>query len=241
MKNKTEKIPNHIAIIMDGNGRWAKKRGKERFLGHQAGAEAAKDVSIAASDFGVKYLTLYAFSKENWNRPKEEVEKLMNLLIRGVEENLDELISLNIRIRIIGDVKNLPADVQRAVLKVTESSAKCSGLNLNLALNYSSRWEITNAIKKIAEKIKNGQLDVENIDENYISSQLETSEIPDPDFLIRTSGEYRISNFLLWQMSYTEMYFTETLWPDFKKEDLKKAIEEYQKRERRFGKISEQL
>lgn len=241
MKNKTEKIPNHIAIIMDGNGRWAKKRGKERFWGHQAGAQAAKDVSIAASDFGVKYLTLYAFSKENWNRPKEEVEKLMNLLIRGVEENLDELISLNIRIRIIGDVKNLPADVQRAVLKVTESSAKCSGLNLNLALNYSSRWEITNAIKKIAEKIKNGQLDVENIDENYISSQLETSEIPDPDFLIRTSGEYRISNFLLWQMSYTEMYFTETLWPDFKKEDLKKAIEEYQKRERRFGKISEQL
>ena len=241
MKNKTGKIPNHIAIIMDGNGRWAKKRGKERFLGHQAGAEAAKDVSIAASDFGVKYLTLYAFSKENWNRPKEEVDKLMNLLIKGVEENLDELISLNIRIRIIGDVKNLPADVQRAVLKVTESSAKCTGLNLNLALNYSSRWEITNAIKKIAEKIKNGQLDVENIDENYISSQLETSEIPDPDFLIRTSGEYRISNFLLWQMSYTEMYFTETLWPDFKKEELKKAIEEYQKRERRFGKISEQL
>lgn len=241
MKEKKEKIPNHIAIIMDGNGRWAKKQGKERFWGHQAGAEAAKDVSIAASDFGVNYLTLYAFSKENWKRPKDEVDKLMNLLIKGVEDNLDELISLNIRIRIIGDIENLPEDVRIAIKKVVESSAKCTGLNLNLALNYSSRWEITNAMKKIAEKVKKGEIDTNNIDENLISEHLQTAGIPDPDYLIRTSGEYRISNFLLWQMTYTEMYFTKTLWPDFKREELKKAIEEYQKRERRFGKISEQL
>lgn len=226
---------------MDGNGRWAKKQGKERFFGHQAGAQAAKDVSIAASDFGIKYLTLYAFSKENWKRPKEEVDKLMNLLIKGVEDNLDELISLNIRIRIIGDIENLPQDVRRAIVKVVNSSAKCTGLNLNLALNYSSRWEITKALKRIAKKIQKGQIDADDIDENLISEHLETADIPDPDFLIRTSGEYRISNFLLWQMSYTEMYFTKTLWPDFKREELKKAILEYQKRERRFGKISEQL
>ncbi len=226
---------------MDGNGRWAKRQGKERFFGHQAGADSAKIVAETAAELKIEYLTLYAFSKENWNRPKDEVDKLMNLLIRGVQDNLEDLIEKNMRIRILGDKNTLPDDVRIAVAEVEERTENCSGLNLNLALNYSSRWEITEAVRKIAEKVKRNEILPEEITEQTVSEHLTTAGMPDPDLLIRTSGEYRISNYLLWQMSYTEMIFTPVLWPDFRRHEFIEAIKEYQKRERRFGKTSEQL
>lgn len=230
-------IPQHVAIIMDGNGRWAKKQNKERFFGHKEGAEAAKDIAEAASKNGVKYLTLYAFSKENWNRPQDEVHSLMGLLIQGVSENLDQLNELNIKLKTIGDFENLPDNVKESVTKATKATKNNTGLTLIIALNYGSRWEMIEATKKIAEKYKNNEIDLENINEKLFSDNLTTKGIPNPDLLIRTSGEYRISNFLLWQISYSELYFTDLLWPEFRSQQLIDAIINYQSRDRRFGKI----
>jgi len=230
-------IPTHVAIIMDGNGRWAKQKNEERFFGHKAGAEAARIVTEAASEIGVKYLTIYAFSKENWNRPKEEVHNLMNLLIQGVNDNLNDLNKLNIKLHIIGDKKTLPDNVVEATEKSMNKTKNNNGLNLIIALNYGARWEIINAVKNIVKETKEGKISYNEIDENFFSNYLLTKDFPDPDLLIRTSGENRISNFLLWQLSYSELYFTPVLWPDFKKQEFINAIKEYQKRERRFGKI----
>ncbi len=236
-----QQIPVHVAIIMDGNGRWAKNQNKERFFGHQAGAEAARIITETAANIGVKYLTLYAFSKENWNRPKEEVHNLMNLLISGVSENLDDLTKLNIKFNIIGDKETLPENVKKAVVKAEKATEKNTGMNLIVALNYGSRWEITNAVRTIIREYEHGKIKTDQIDEKTFSKYLLTKEIPDPDLLIRTSGENRISNFLLWQLSYTELYFTPILWPDFLKNEFLTAIHEYQNRERRYGKTSEQM
>ena len=243
IKKKTDiqKIPNHVAIIMDGNGRWAKKQNKERFFGHQKGAEAAKIATETASELGIKYLTLYAFSKENWNRPEDEVLRLMELLIQGVTDNLDELNELNVKLKTIGDFDNLPENVKKSVIKTVKSTKNNTGLTLIIALNYGSRWEMIEATKKIAEKYKNNEITLKDINDDLFSDNLTTKSIPDPDLLIRTSGEYRISNFLLWQISYSELYFTDLLWPDFGKQQLIEAVLDFQNRERRFGKTSKQL
>ncbi|MFM1998229.1 MAG: hypothetical protein RL204_176 [Bacteroidota bacterium] len=231
------RIPKHVAIIMDGNGRWAKSQGKERIFGHFNGVEAVRASLKAATKAGVKYLTLYAFSTENWNRPKEEVEALMNLLVQTIMGEIEELDKNEVRLHTIGNIDNLPASCQAELEKGMERTKNNSKINLILALSYSSRWEIGNAIKQI---ISEG-IEEEEITDELISSYLTTSAFPDPELLIRTSGEIRISNFLLWQIAYSELYFTETLWPDFSEEDFFKALVDYQSRERRFGKISEQL
>ncbi len=236
-----KKVPVHVAIIMDGNGRWAKKRNRERVYGHQEGVNSVKAVVEAAGEIGVKYLTLYAFSSENWARPKEEVEALMSLLVNGIRDELDNIMKQNIRIKVIGDLTRLKPDVRKAVEESVEKTKNNTALTVVIALSYSGRDEIVNAVKHIAQQVKDGKLDIEDIDQELISSNLYTAGIPDPDLLIRTSGEIRISNFLLWQISYTELYFTEILWPDFKKDQFFEAIYNYQQRERRFGKISEQL
>ncbi len=236
-----QKVPRHIAIIMDGNGRWAKKRNKERIFGHYEGVNSVRAIIKAAIEAGVKYLTLYAFSSENWQRPKEEVEALMDLLVKGVEEDLDKLNEQNVKLYVIGDIAGLPPKVKKSVDKALKATEKNTGLNLIIALNYGARQEILNAVKNIAIAVKNGKLDINAIDEKLFANYLTTKGIPDPDLLIRTSGEQRISNFLLWQISYTELYFTEILWPDFREEQFFEAIINYQNRERRFGKISEQL
>jgi undecaprenyl diphosphate synthase len=236
-----EKMPNHIAIIMDGNGRWAKQRGTQRIFGHKSGVSAVREAIEASAELGVKYLTLYAFSTENWNRPKIEIDALMGLLINTINTETETLIKNNIALKTIGDNESLPKAVQKKLSEVVRKTSKCTGLNLILALSYSSRWEITNAVKKIVKDFTLGKITPESIDEEIFSTYLNTSIIPDPDLLIRTSGEYRISNFLLWQLAYTELYFTPVLWPDFSKEELYKAIIDFQQRERRFGKISEQL
>jgi undecaprenyl diphosphate synthase len=231
------RVPKHVAIIMDGNGRWAKSQGKERIFGHFNGVEAVRASLKAATKAGVKYLTLYAFSTENWNRPKEEVEALMNLLVQTIMSEIEELDKNEVRLHTIGNIDNLPTSCQAELEKGMERTKNNSKINLILALSYSSRWEIGNAIKQIiAEGIEE-----EEITDDLISSYLTTSAFPDPELLIRTSGEIRISNFLLWQIAYSELYFTETLWPDFSEEDFFKALVDYQSRERRFGKISEQL
>ena len=237
----SQQIPVHVAIIMDGNGRWAKKQNKERFFGHRAGAEAARIITETAAKIGVKYLTLYAFSKENWNRPKDEVHNLMDLLITGVSDNLDDLIELNVKFSIIGDRITLPQNVKKSVVKAENATRNNNGLNLIVALNYGARWEITNAVKTIMTQFEQGKIKKDEIDENVFSKYLLTKEIPDPDLLIRTSGENRISNFLLWQLSYSELYFTPILWPDFLENEFLTAIHEYQNRERRYGKTSEQM
>lgn len=234
-------VPQHVAIIMDGNGRWAKKQGKNRLFGHRQGAYSVRDAVEAANELKVKYLTLYAFSTENWNRPKSEIEGLMSLLVRSINEQLDKLLEQNIKLHVIGDEKALPEKVKKEINKALESSKNNTGLNLIIALSYSSRWEIINAVKNIATDIKNNKIEIENIDENLFSNYLTTFNVPDPDLLIRTSGEQRISNFLLWQLSYSELYFTSTLWPEFNKEEFFKAIYDFQNRERRFGKTSEQI
>lgn len=231
------RIPKHVAIIMDGNGRWAKSQGKERIFGHFNGVEAVRASLKAATKAGVKYLTLYAFSTENWNRPKEEVEALMNLLVQTIMGEIEELDKNEVRLHTIGNIDNLPGSCQTELEKGMERTKNNSKINLILALSYSSRWEIGNAIKQI---ISEG-IDEEEITDELISSYLTTSAFPDPELLIRTSGEIRISNFLLWQIAYSELHFTETLWPDFSEEDFFKALVDYQSRERRFGKISEQL
>ncbi len=234
-------VPQHIAVIMDGNGRWAKQQGHERLYGHNYGVESVREVLKGAMELKIKYLTLYAFSTENWNRPKEEVDGLMDLMVRTISNEVVELNEKGIRLLTIGDTEGLPESCRNELKNAIEYTSHNTDTTLVLALNYSSRWEIVNATKKITEKIGRGELAVSEIDDELFSKYLTTSQIPDPELLIRTSGEHRVSNFLLWQIAYTEFYFTEVLWPDFKKEDLFKAVLNYQSRERRFGMVSEQL
>ena len=232
-------IPEHVAIIMDGNGRWAKQRGQARSMGHQAGAETVHIIAEEAARLGVKYLTLYTFSTENWNRPVDEVSALMALLMDSIEE--ETFMKNNISFRIIGDTEKLPADVLNRLNQCIERTSVNTGMCLILALSYSSKWELTDAVKQIAAKVKTGELDVENISDETIDKHLCTNFMPDPELMIRTGGEVRLSNYLLWQCAYSELYFCDTYWPDFKEEEFCKAICDYQKRERRFGKTSEQL
>lgn len=234
-------IPRHIAIIMDGNGRWAKQRGLPRVAGHREGVKAVRDVVEGCGELGVEVLTLYTFSMENWRRPKEEVSALMNLLLRTLQKELDELVRNNVRLMAVGNIENLPENARETFLKGIEVTRRNTGLVLNLALSYGGREEIIHAVRTIAVKIQRNDLRPDEIDAETIGRHLYTSELPDPDFLIRTSGEFRISNFLLWQLAYTEIYITDVLWPDFRRKDLYRAIEDYQSRERRFGKVSEQL
>lgn len=235
------KLPKHLAIIMDGNGRWAAKHGNERIFGHEHGVEAVRSTVEGAVEIGLQYMTLYAFSTENWERPKEEVNALMGLLVQAINDETEKLKEQNVRLTMIGDFHSLPAEVQKKLNWSINELQDCTGLTLVLALSYSSKWEITEAIKKIANDVKNGQLQIEEIDKNLLDKYLATVGIPDPELLIRTSGENRVSNFLLWQIAYAEFYFTPKLWPDFRKEDLYAAICDFQKRERRFGKTSQQL
>ena len=232
-------IPEHVAIIMDGNGRWAKQRGQARSMGHQAGAETVHIIAEEAARLGVKYLTLYTFSTENWNRPVDEVSALMALLMDSIEE--ETFMKNNISFRIIGDTEKLPADVLNRLNQCIERTSANTGMCLILALSYSSKWELTDAVKQIAAKVKTGELDVENISDETIDKHLCTNFMPDPELMIRTGGEVRLSNYLLWQCAYSELYFCDTFWPDFKEEEFCKAICDYQKRERRFGKTSEQI
>lgn len=237
----SEKLPRHIAVIMDGNGRWAKQRGRERVFGHRNGVNAVRQVTEACAELGVEYLTLYTFSTENWNRPKEEIDALMSMLVSTIANEEKTLLDNSVRLECIGDLSAISQDTRKALEGCMERTRKGSRMTLILALNYSSRWEITKTIKTIAARAAKGELAPEEITQDYISANLETASYPDPDLLIRTSGEYRLSNYLLWQLAYTELYFTNTLWPDFTKEELYKAIVDYQGRERRFGKTSEQL
>jgi len=234
-------LPKHIAIIMDGNGRWAKKQNKERTFGHQQGVSAVKKSIEAASDLGIEFVTLYTFSTENWSRPKEEVDMLMELLVNTIHSELHYFIKNNVKLRTIGNIEKLNDRCRETLNDAILQTKHCSGTTLVLALNYSSRLEITSAIKNIALQIKNKELLLEDITEELISKNLDTHFMPDPDLLIRTSGELRISNYLLWQIAYSELYFTDTLWPDFDKETFFEAIINYQNRERRFGKTSEQI
>jgi undecaprenyl diphosphate synthase len=235
------RVPQHIAIIMDGNGRWAKQQGEERLYGHTIGVESVRAALKAATKTGVNYLTLYTFSTENWNRPKDEVDGLMNLLVQTLSNELDELNQNNVRLTTIGDIEGLPAYCVEELENIRLITSKNTGIQLILALNYSARWELTNATKQIVEKIVSNNLSISDINDQLISDHLTTVGIPDPELLVRTSGEQRISNFLLWQIAYTEFYYTEVLWPDFREDDLYLAILDYQSRERRFGKTSEQL
>jgi len=236
-----DRVPKHVAIIMDGNGRWAAQFGNERTFGHEHGVEAVRSVVEGAGEIGVEYLTLYAFSTENWARPKEEVDALMGLLVHAISEETDELLKRNVRLQVIGDVKSLPDHVQEKLAWSIDKLKSSSGLTLVLALSYSSKWEIVEAVKRIAEQVKLGKLEPSEINYDMMDCFLNTSEMPDPELLIRTSGECRISNFLLWQIAYSELYFTPKLWPDYRKEDLFEAIYDFQNRERRFGKTSQQL
>lgn len=236
-----EKVPQHIAIIMDGNGRWAKQQGQERFYGHQAGVKSVKDVVEAAGEIGVKYVTLYTFSTENWKRPKYEVDALMGLLVDSIHKETENLVKNGILLKTIGDIDALPDHCRIQLEDTIKQTSICDKMTVILALSYSSRWEILNATKNIANKVKNGTLDPKDITEEVFNNELCTASIPDPELLIRTSGEIRISNYLLWQIAYAELYFTPKLWPDFNKEDLYEAIINYQNRERRLGLISEQV
>ncbi len=236
-----ERLPKHIAIIMDGNGRWAKKRGNSRVFGHKNGVKAVRAVTEAAAELQIGYITLYAFSTENWNRPKLEVDALMSLLVSTIASETKTLMENNVRLGVIGCVENLPKDVRKKLMQCIENTSVNTGLTLNLALSYSSRWEITEAVKKIVQSVKDNNIKQEEITADVVSNFLTTSGIPDPELMIRTSGELRISNFLLWQLAYAELYFCDTLWPDFTKEDFYLALLDYQGRERRFGKTSEQL
>lgn len=236
-----ETLPQHIAIIMDGNGRWAKERGFDRVVGHQNGVVSVRKVTEAATAIGIKFLTLYTFSTENWNRPQAEVNALMALLVENIVKETPTFHQNNIRLQAIGDLGRMPQKVYEKLQNCIDETSVNTGLTLVLALSYSSRWELTNATRRIAEMVKSGKISIDQIDENLISENLTTQTIPDPDLLIRTSGEVRISNFLLWQIAYSELYFTATHWPDFREEELYKAIADYQHRERRFGKTSEQI
>ncbi len=236
-----KRLPRHVAVIMDGNGRWAKKKGNPRIYGHRNAITAVRETVEAAGELGIEYLTLYAFSTENWNRPRTEIDALMSLLVATINNETKTLLDNNVRLRTIGDVESLPVQVASHLSEAIEKTKNNTGLNLVVALSYSSRWEIIEAVKKIARDVKKGIIDNEQITNNVFESYLNTAEIPDPELLIRTSGEYRVSNYLLWQIAYTELYFTPTLWPDFRREHFYKAIADYQCRERRFGKISEQI
>lgn len=235
------KLPKHIAIIMDGNGRWACKHGKDRTFGHQNGVNAVRETSECAAELGVKYLTLYAFSTENWNRPQYEVDALMKLLVDTIDKETPTLNKNKIRLNAIGDLESLPEKSRSQLQTAIQNTSQNDKMTLNLALSYSAKWELTYALKLICEKVKRGDINPNEIDQKLISNHLSTANIPDPELLIRTSGAFRVSNFLLWQIAYTELYFTDKLWPDFKKEDLYLAILNYQERERRFGKTSEQI
>lgn len=243
LKDKIDKsrLPQHVAVIMDGNGRWAQQQGQVRVFGHQSGVNSVRETSEAAAELGVKYLTLYAFSTENWNRPKEEVDALMQLLVHTINAETATLNKNNIRLATIGDTASLPDACRKELDEAIANTSKNTRMTLILALSYSSRWEIVEATKKIAKEVAAGKLKPENIDAELFSKQLNTAAYPDPELLIRTSGEHRVSNYLLWQIAYSEFYFTETLWPDFDKEEFYKAILDYQGRERRFGKTSAQI
>ncbi len=236
-----DNLPKHVAIIMDGNGRWAKEKGKFRVFGHQNGVLAVRDTVEGAVELGIQYLTLYAFSTENWNRPQLEVNALMELLVSTIAKETKTLMDNEVRLNAIGDLDSLPKNCHQELKEAMAKTSQNKRCTLTLALSYSSRWELTQAAKHIAELVKAGKLDPQDIDENLISKQLNTADLPDPELMIRTSGELRISNFLLWQLAYAELYFTPKLWPDFRREDLFEAILDYQKRERRFGMTSEQL
>jgi undecaprenyl diphosphate synthase len=235
------RLPSHIAIIMDGNGRWAKDKGQDRLFGHFHGVESVRDIVEGCAELGVKYLTLYAFSTENWDRPENEVAGLMELLVQTIRKETDTLNKNNIRLHVIGDLSMMPENAVRELNDSIAITAKNSGLNLVMALSYSSRWEILSAVKRIAVDVKSGTLDPASIDQGVFGKYLCTANFPDPELMIRTSGEYRISNFLLYQLAYAELYFTDVLWPDFRKDNLYEAILDFQSRERRFGKTSEQV
>jgi len=238
---KSGVIPKHIAIIMDGNGRWAKKRGLPRVAGHKRGVDTVKEIVEACAEIGVKYLTLYTFSTENWKRPKDEVSTLMRLLLNSLRDRVNELNDNDIRLTTIGNTGSLPIAVQKQLYADIERTKNNKKMVLNLALSYSGRWELLEAIKEIARAASQGQIKLNDITEGLVSNNLTTKNIPDPDLVIRTSGEFRVSNFLLWQIAYSEFIITETLWPDFSRKDLYEAIQIFQKRERRFGKVSEQI
>lgn len=235
------RLPKHIAIIMDGNGRWAREKGRFRIFGHQNGVKAVRDVSEGCAELGVMYLTLYAFSTENWNRPRKEVNALMTLLVKTIKNETKTLMENGIKLDAIGDKNMLPKDCVRELEEAIEETKDNNRMTLILALSYSAKWDIVNATKRIAEMAKKGEIDTENINEELINQTLTTYKYPHPELMIRTSGELRISNFLLWEMAYSELYFTTVLWPDFRKEHLYEAITDYQSRERRFGKTSEQI
>jgi undecaprenyl diphosphate synthase len=236
-----ERLPRHIAIIMDGNGRWAKEHGKDRLFGHYHGVESVRDIVEGCAELGIGYLTLYAFSTENWDRPQYEVVGLMELLVTTIRNEVESLHKNNIRLRVIGDLSMLPAYAQKELQEALDFTKENTGLNLVMALSYSGRWELLNAVKSIAWEVKKGDLNIEEIDQTTLQQYLSTSQLPDPELMIRTSGEYRISNFLLYQLAYAELYFTNVRWPDFRKANLYEAILDYQNRERRFGKTSEQI
>jgi undecaprenyl diphosphate synthase len=235
------KIPKHVALIMDGNGRWAKERGQNRLEGHAMGVDSVRSTLKAARELGVCYLTLYAFSTENWSRPKEEVEGLMDLLVQSITNELDELNENGVRLLAIGDIEGLPNKCANSLKQAIKETSNNDQISLVLALNYSSKWELSKAVKTIASDVQNNTIKLDEITDELISSYLSTKGIPDPELLIRTSGEHRVSNFLLWQIAYAEFYFTDTHWPDFRREHFIQAILDYQGRERRFGKVSEQL
>jgi undecaprenyl diphosphate synthase len=232
-------IPQHIAIIMDGNGRWATERNQPRSYGHQAGVETVRRITSECTRLGVKYLTLYTFSTENWNRPSDEVAALMGLVLSSLEDEI--FMKNNVRFRVIGDIKRLPENVQQKLQETMDHTAQNDAMTMVVALSYSSRWEITEAVRQLAAKAANGEVNPQDIDEQTVSDAMTTAFMPDPDLLIRTGGELRISNYLLWQIAYSELYFCDTYWPDFKEEDLHRAIEDYQKRQRRYGKTEAQV
>ena len=240
-KLDSAKLPRHIAIIMDGNGRWAKEKGEDRLFGHYSGVESVRNIVEGCAELEIRYLTLYAFSTENWDRPKDEVTGLMELLVQTIKQEVSTLNKNNIRLHVIGNITMLPTSAQKELDEACHSTKNNTGLNLIMALSYSSRWEITEAVKAIAREVQDGKLNAGDITNDIFKQHLCTANFPDPELMIRTSGEYRISNFLLYQLAYSELYFTDTLWPDFRKENLYEAIMDYQNRERRFGKISEQV
>ncbi len=236
-----KRIPRHVAMIMDGNGRWAKQRDKMRSDGHYEGITSVHNVTALSSDLGMDYLTLYAFSTENWNRPKEEVDTLMTIIGWAIARELPELLANNVKINLLGDIERVPEGPRQELYDSRDKTAHCTGLQLNMCLSYSSRWEITEAARRIADRARRGEIDPAAIDEEMFASMLPTAGMPDPDLLIRTGGEERISNYLLWQIAYSELYFTPVLWPDFGKVEYAKALVDFQQRERRFGKTSEQV
>ena len=240
-KIDTNRLPTHIAIIMDGNGRWAKEKGQDRLFGHYHGVESVRDVVEGCAELGVKYLTLYAFSTENWHRPEDEVTGLMELLVQTIRKETETLNKNNIRLHVIGDLNKMPKNAIDELNESISITSTNTGLNLVMALSYSSRWEIIHAVKQLAEDVKHGKIEPEKISQDTFQQYLCTSNFPDPELMIRTSGEYRISNFLLYQLAYAELYFTDVRWPDFRKENLYAAILDFQSRERRFGKTSEQV